>query len=177
MKQPDLEEESLSADANHQRIHISRQSLAPIRGPVTIIGPDGKSEDVTLVDVGGGRATATISVPRRGFYQLKHGEQSAVAMVGVANPLEVADMRATEILVEPIATATGGSVVWLEEKGVPQVRRVRGTGNTMGPGWIGLVVNQQYRVSGLFQAPLLPEFLLLLLLLGGALMAWRVEGR
>ena len=177
MKQPDLEEESLSADVDQQRINISRRSLAPIKGPVTIIGPDGKSEDVTLVDVGGGRATATISVPRRGFYQLKHGEQSAVAMVGVANPLEVSDMRATEILVEPIATATGGSVVWLEEKGVPQVRRVRGTGNTMGPGWIGLVVNQQYRVSGLFQAPLLPEFLLLLLLLGGALMAWRVEGR
>jgi len=47
----------------------------------------------------------------------------------------------------------------------------------VGPGWIGLVVNQQYRVGGLVQSPLLPELLLLLFLLGGALMAWRVEGR
>ena len=86
-------------------------------------------------------------------------------------------MRATESLVGPIAEATGGSVVWLEENGVPQVRRVRDTGNMMGPGWIGLVVNQQYRVGGLVQSPLLPELLLLLFLLGGALMAWRVEGR
>ena len=177
MKQPDLEEESLSADADEQRINISRQSLAPIRGPVTIIGPDGKGKDVILADAGGGRATATISVPRSGLYQLKHGDQSAVAMVGVANPLEIADMRATEILVGPIAEATGGSVVWLEENGVPQVRRVSDTGNMMGPGWIGLVVNQQYRVGGLVQSPLLPELLLLLFLLGGALMAWRVEGR
>ena len=177
MKQPDLEEESLSADADEQRINISRQSLAPIRGPVTIIGPDGKGKDVILADAGGGRATATISVPRSGLYQLKHGDQSAVAMVGVANPLEIADMRATEILVGPIAEATGGSVVWLEENGVPQVRRVRDTGNMVGPGWIGLVVNQQYRVGGLVQAPLLPHFLLLVLLLASAFMAWRAEGR
>ena len=98
-------------------------------------------------------------------------------MVGAANPLEIADMRATDALVAPVAASSGGSVVWLEEQGVPEVRRPSAGGNTMGPGWIGLVDNQQYRVGGLVQAPLLPNFLLLLLLLVGAFMAWRAEGR
>ena len=119
----------------------------------------------------------TVSVQRTGLYQLEHGNQSAVAVVGVANPLEVADMRATDALVAPIAAATGGGVVWLAEKDVPQVRRVGLGQSSVGQGWIGLVENQRYRVDALVQAPLSPVFLTLFMLLGSMLMAWRVEGR
>ena len=177
MKQPDLEEEFLSADVVQQRINITRRSLAPINGPVTVVGPDGTRVDVALADVGKGQATAAFSASTTGLYQLQHGEQSAVVMVGAANPLEVADVRATDVLVAPVAASSGGSVVWLEEQGIPEVRRPGAGGNTMGPGWIGLVANQQYRVGGLVQAPLLPHFLLLVLLLASAFMAWRAEGR
>ena len=177
MKQPDLEEESLSVEVDQQRIHVSRRSLGPIDGPVTIVGPDGEGEEIKLVDVGNGRAEATVSVQRTGLYQLKHGDQSAIAVVGAANPLEVADVRATDALVAPIAAASGGGVVWLAENDVPQVRRVGLGENSVGQGWIGLVANQRYRVGALVQAPLLPVLLMLFMLLGSILMAWRLEGR
>ena len=177
MKQPDLEEEFLSADVVQQRINITRRSLAPINGPGTVMEPDGTRVDVALADVGKGQATAAFSASTTGLYQLQHGEQSAVVMVGAANPLEVADVRATDVLVAPVAASSGGSVVWLEEQGIPEVSRPSAGGDTMGPGWIGLVANQQYRVGGLVQVPLLPHFLLLVLLLASAFMAWRAEGR
>ena len=67
--------------------------------------------------------------------------------------------------------------MWLVETGVPQVRRVGLGESSVGQDWIGLVANQRYRVDALVQAPLLPVLLMLFLLLGGLLMAWRVEGR
>ena len=44
-------------------------------------------------------------------------------------------------------------------------------------GELGLLTNKQYLIVGTTQIPMLPEFLLLLLFLGSALYAWRVEGR
>ena len=46
-----------------------------------------------------------------------------------------------------------------------------------GAHWIGLRANNAYRVTSVEQAPLLPPWLALILLLGTLLLAWRLEGR
>ena len=46
-----------------------------------------------------------------------------------------------------------------------------------GDGWIGLAANHATRVIGVEETPLLPEWLMLLLLLGTLMLAWRLEGR
>lgn len=177
MKEPDLEENSLTAEVDGQRVTIRRQSLQPVTEPVTVIGPDGAVQTVTLDDRGDGRASAVLEVGESGLYRLTHDELGAIAVVGAANPIEMSDVRATEAVLKPVAGASGGAVLWLAEDPTPNIRLVRPDQDKTGRDWIGLVENRRYMVTGLEQLPLLPPLLLLLLLVGGLMAAWRAEGR
>ena len=176
MKQPDLEEEFLSATVERHQINIVRKSLSPVTKPATVKGPNGKVEVVSFTESGGGQATATLTVQDRGLYKISHGQLSAVATVGTENSLEIADVRTTDKILSAVAAASSGSIAWLGETGLPDVRSVAKSASKTGPGWIGLQKNESFRVAGLVRVPIAHELLLLLFLLGSALMAWRKEG-
>ncbi len=176
MKEPELEEERLSATIADGRIAVERRTMADKTAPVTLTYPTGKTVTLTLAKVEPGVWRATAKADELGLYRLTDGTLTAVAAAGPLNPKEVADMRATDTILGPIADASGGSVHWLAD-GVPDVRRVGASGNAAGANWIGLRVNGAYRVTSVEQQPLLPGWLALLLLLGTLLLAWRVEGR
>ena len=97
--------------------------------------------------------------------------------VGEINPLEFADLRASADPLAPLVRATTGAVLWLAEEPAPAVRMVRPGRDTAGRGWIGLVANDDYVVTGIHQVPLMPALLVLALALGGLMLAWRAEGR
>ncbi len=177
MKEPDLEEESLSAVARGNGLEIVRRSLREVTEPVEVVAPSGAVRYVTLEEIGDGRASATIAVDETGLYRLSDGERSTISAVGEVNPLEFADLRATAGLLEPLVRATGGALSWLAERDVPSVRLVRPGRDTAGRGWIGLRANDDYVVTGIDQAPLMPAWLVLLLALGGLMLAWRAEGQ
>ena len=59
-----------------------------------------------------------------GLYRLTDGTLNTVTATGPLNPKEVADMRATDAILKPVAAATGGSVHWLADGGIPAIRRV-----------------------------------------------------
>jgi hypothetical protein len=176
MKEPELEEERLSATIADGAIAVERRTIADSAQPVTLTYPDGKTTTLTMTKVEPGRFRATAKADELGLYRLTDGTLSAVAAAGPLNPKEVADMRATADVLAPIADASGGSVHWLSD-GVPDVRRVGASGNAAGSNWMGLRQNGAYRVTSVEQQPLLPPWLALLLLLGTLLIAWRVEGR
>ena len=177
MKEPDLEEEDLRAIVRGNRIEIVRRSLAPAAEPVEVIGPSGARRVVILEEGADGRATAAITVDEPGIYRVSVGRLSAIGAVGEVNPLEFADLRSSAETLEPLARATGGAVAWLADGAAPSVRMVRPGRDTAGRGWIGLQANHDYVVAGIRQVPLMPTWLVLLLALGGLLLAWRAEGR
>ncbi|MBL6938596.1 MAG: hypothetical protein ISS15_10335 [Alphaproteobacteria bacterium] len=176
MKEPELEEERLSATIGEGTITIERRTMADSTQPVTLTYPSGKKTTLTLKKVEPGIWRATAKADELGLYRLTDGTLTAVAAAGPLNPKEVADMRATDTVLSPIANATGGSVHWLVD-GTPDVRRVGASGNAAGSDWIGLRANGAYRVTSVEQQPLLPSWAALLLLIGTLLLAWRVEGR
>ena len=90
---------------------------------------------------------------------------------------ELADMRATPDRLAPVAEATMGSVRWLSEAGLPDIRRTDPGRAASGRGWIGLRANGAYEVQGALQLPLLPAWLALALMLATAALAWWREGR
>ncbi len=177
MKEPDLEEESLAAEAAGDRIEVVRRSLEPLDGLLEVVAPDGTESAVPLVDRGDGRAAATVAAEARGAYRFAHGGRTAIAVVGAAQGAELADMRATAEVLASLAAATGGAVSWLAEDGIPDIRRVRAGRATEGRGWIGLVERGRGLVTGLRRTPLPPGWALLVLALGGLMLAWRAEGR
>ena len=176
MKEPDLEENDLRMVAEGSRLEVRRRRLEPDQGRVTVTAPSGASVELKLEEEGGGRASATLQAREMGLYQASDGSRRAVAAVGALNPYEFRDVRATAERLEPVTAATGGGLFWLAEDGLPDIRRTRPGRNSSGRGWIGLRANGQYRVTGIEQTALLPPWLVLLLMLGGLMLAWRREG-
>ena len=145
--------------------------------PVTMTMPSGKQVSVTLTKAAPGVWRASEDARELGLYRLTDGTLNAVAAAGPLNPKEVADMRATDTILNGPARATGGSVHWLADGGVPDIRRVGAHARAFGQNWIGLRANHAYRVTAVEQQTLLPPWLALLLFAGTLLLAWRIEAR
>jgi hypothetical protein len=177
MKEPELEEERLSATISGGEITVDRQTMADAVKPVILTTPSGRQTALKLALVEPGHWRATANADELGLYRATDGTLNSVTANGPLNPKEIADMRATDAILKPTANATGGSVRWLADGGVPQIRRVLPGRLAAGDNWIGLRANHAYRVTSVDQEPLLPPWIALVLLLGTLLLAWRVEGR
>lgn len=179
MKEPDLEEDALRARMTDAGLEITRRGMDPAAMPrtVTVTGPRGDEATRALTDQGDGRALATVSAKTPGVYTITDGSLTTVAVAGTPNPRETAAVTATADALAPLAEATGGSVHWLSDGGVPRVRRVVEGQASAGAGWIGLRDNRAFTVQGVDQTSLLPAWLALLTVLGGFGWAWWREGR
>ncbi len=176
MKEPDLEEEGLRGRIQEGRLVIERRSLSPGRAKVTVTAPSGAARTVDLEAAGGGLAKATVAADETGLYRLEDGTNTVLVASGAVNPVELSDLRATAERLAPVAKATGGGVAWITD-GVPNLRRTRPGRTTSGHGWMGFTRNGSYVVIGVTQVPLLPGFVVLVLVLGGMMVAWYREGR
>jgi len=176
MKEPDLEEEALRAEARDGRVEIERRSMTPREAPLTVTRPDGAQRQAILQERGDGVAVGALAADLPGIWRISDGEREALATVGAVNPREFADVRATPAKLQPIVAASQGGSKWLRD-GLPDIRRVKPGRDAAGRGWIGLRSNEDYVVAGVDQAPLLPAIIILLLGLGATMLAWRREGR
>ena len=177
MKEPELEEESLTADVHDGGLQVSRHSLSPQEIPVTVKAPNGTVQTVTPKGTANGAFTSQLDITEPGLYTLSDGKTTAIAAVGTPNPLESYDVVATESKVGPLAEATGGGVFWLEDAVAPAIRRVVPGRVSHGSTWMGLKANKQVAVTGVTQTPLSPVALIVLLIMAGAMLAWWREGK
>jgi hypothetical protein len=176
MKEPDLEEERLTAAIANGDLVVERRTMANQPPPVTATLPDGKTVSLPLAKIEAGLWRGRLKAEALGLYRVSDGTLSAVAAAGALNPKEVADMRATDRLLAPVVEQSGGGVAWLSD-GLPDIRRIAKGRHMAGDGWMGIAANQTSRVTSVEQTPLLPAWLALLLLVGTLMLAWRQEGR
>ncbi|MCX8954241.1 hypothetical protein OU790_12425, partial [Ruegeria sp. NA] len=161
MKEPELEEEALWAEANGQSMRIIRQTLGTEVGPVTITLPNGETLEITLKEVSPGRFEAQYYGPEIGLYRLQEGDHMAVIGLGPAAPKEFERTIATGDVLEPVLAGLRGGVIRLED-GLPSIRNVRAGRPAAGRGWIGLTPRNAYETRDVTQAGLLPPWLVLL---------------
>jgi hypothetical protein len=175
MKEPDLEEEGLKAEIRDGRLTVRRRSLKEETPEITVTTPSGITRTLSL-EKDGGATKAVLDAKETGLYKVSDGTLTVLATKGALNPLELQDLRSSADRVLPVVKASGGGIHWIAN-GVPELRRTRPERDSAGRGWIGLVANKSFVVSGLAQVPLLPGFLVLILVIGGLMMAWYREGR
>ncbi len=181
MKEPELEEEYLLGRIRNRRLEVLRRSLKPVNRAARVTAPGSGTLRVPLKDRGDGTATGSVPVELPGLYRIADGKLNAMVAIGSLNPREMSDIRTTDRFALPSVRAGAGSVVWLGETGVPDIRqvaperRVAGRGGVTGR-WIGLRRNGDYIVTGIRDIPLLVGFLALLLALLPMLVGWRREG-
>lgn len=177
LKEPELEEEALTATANGQVLTITRRSIAETPpGDVTITGPDGAQVTLPMPQVAPGRFVLEWEAPVIGLYRLEQGDLTRVVAVGPSAPREFIETIATAELLAPVVTPTNGGILRLED-GLPDLRSVREGRPAFGRGWIGLTPRGAYVTEDVQVAPLMPGWLWLALVAGLALAAWLIEGR
>jgi len=176
MKEPELEEEALWAEATGQQMRVIRRSLSDEVGPVTITTPSGEVVERDLEEVSPGRFETLYDGPEIGLYRLENGEESAVIGLGPAAPVEFERTIASDAALRPVIDATNGGVQAMAD-GVPRIREVREGRPAAGRGWIGITPRGAYETMSVSQMALLPPWLVLLLVSGLILAGWLREGR
>ena len=176
MKEPELDEEQLSAELRDNRLIVQRRSLTAGDVAVTVTAPDGSERTLHLVDRGDGRSTGEVPIDQPGLWRVADGTHIALAAAGALNPVEMADLRATPQKLKPIVEATGGGLRWIAD-GLPDLRRTEGELLTAGSGWFGFRANHDRIVTSIRDIPLFPAPLLMLLAFGGLILAWWREGK
>jgi hypothetical protein len=176
MKEPDLEEEALVAEAKGQHLTITRRSLSEGAREVTITAPDGAEVVVPLTETAPGRYTAEWDAPDIGLYRLKDDEIERVIALGPAAPREFEETIATADKLETALAATNGGAVRIED-GLPDVRTVREGRPAVGRGWIGITPRNAYATVDIRVMPLIPAWAFLLLAAAFSIAAWLREGR
>ncbi len=176
MGEPELEEETLSATAEGNRVTILRRTLLDEVGDVTLTGPEGDERVMELTEDSPGTHSAVFDAPDIGLYRLSEGDLEAVIALGPQAPREFEETIATAEKLGPLVAATRGGVMRLEE-GLPELRLVRAGRAAAGRGWLGLTPRDAYLTRDLRTSALLPGWAWLLLAAGLALGAWLREGR
>ena len=179
MREPELEEEDLTASIAQGRLTVTRRSLADAPPPgIAVTAPDGSVTRHEPARREGGRAVVEVPATRAGVWSATDGTRTAFAAAEASNPPEIADLRADPARMAALVAASGGAARWIGDgTGLPDLRRVSAGRDAAGPGWLGLVRREDHTVTGISALPLLPPWLALLLVLGVAVVAWRREGR
>jgi hypothetical protein len=190
MKEPDLEEERLIASAKGMKITLERHSMGETVAPVQLTAADGTVSDVKLEAAGPGiwRGTADVKLP--GLYKAASegpdGPLTAVVHAGTEDPREMNDVTASDKLMQPLVSQTGGGVFWTGSKAtaadpaavdVPRISMLSTAKVFSGSGWMALKDREAYLTRGVKIFPLFTGLLALAALLGFLTLAWWREGR
>ena len=176
MKEPELEEDVLSASASGAGLIIRRRTLGDDPGPVRLTAPDGTEAQITLAPTAPGLWEGRAEGDDMGLYRLAQGDLQAVAALGPAAPREFEQTIASDAPLAPVLAATGGGAVRLSD-GTPDIRRVAEGRVAAGRGWIGITPRAAHQVLDIRRTALLPPWAWLLMAAGLILAAWLHEGR
>lgn len=193
MKEPDLEEERLFADAKGLKLTLERRSMLDAVGPVEVISPKDEKQTVELEKIKDGVWRSTIEVKIPGLYKATTPGPieplTAVAHAGTQDAREMSEVTATADKIKPILEASGGGNFWTAPAGVlaaassatdvtvPRVTMLTGARVFSGSNWLALHDRQAYLTKGVKITPMFTGLIALAGLLFLISLAWWREGR
>ncbi len=178
MKEPELEEDYLKAEAKGNVITVSMRDLTEEEKSVTLTRPNGETGKIILQTKEKGWMRTKVTAGQNGIYRFSNGTKTALAIVGTAHSEEFSDVHTTEEKLNPVVGRTKGAMIWYSESPRFSFRDVgAGNGNFGGKDWIGLKDTGAYSVQSVKSGPLVPNWLALLVIFGGLLHVWWRESR
>ncbi len=175
MKEPELEENALTARIQDDQMMIESRRLRPGDNKVTVTTPSGESQTITLSEKKPGLSQARMPVTEPGLYRLRDGTLETLVVAGMEQSVEFEDLRATAEKLQPAVQASGGGLFWLATDGVPALRRVDPGDQATTENWMGLLRNDAYQIEGTTRIPIPPVLPTALVLCALLAQAWRRE--
>ena len=181
MKEPQLEEEAIRASTQGTRLSIERQTMANTVNPITITGPNGQSQSVTLQPFKPGLWHADITPNTLGLYRISDGVLTAFANLGPANPREFQNVLSTPDKLAALTSATGGSVRRIARHKedipvIPSILTISDTTRYSGNDFIAFKNTGSSTLLGLSLWPIFIGVTGLALLIASLLTGWLGEG-
>ncbi len=181
MKEPDLEEEALRAQARGRDVTIERQTLKDEAAPVTATAPSGATQQVTLRQSEPGLWRAQLDAREMGLWRFESDGLTALVNVGPANPREFREVASTTEKLRPLAEASGGTTRRLSKNSdavtLPRVVEMTDASRYGGADWIGVRQTGASTLVGVEVAPLGLGLWAMLALLSVVVTAWAWEGK
>ena len=177
MKEPELEEEALSAAAKGQTLEVTRQTMADDGGKAEVILPSGKTASIELVKTGEGLFAGKLDTEEVGLFRIANGNLNTLVHVGPVNAPEFLSTVSTLDILQPLARQTGGIAARLASTGVPDILPVRGKAEAGNGQWMGLKTTDETILRSVSRLPLFAGLLGLALLLFALGSVWYREGR
>ena len=175
MKEPELEAGFIKASVKGNVISVAKRGEP---GTLAMTMPSGEREDVTLEKQEKGWSGAKVIAGQTGIYSFSADGNKAFVVVGTAENKEFSDVHTTDEHLKDMVDKSGGEIVWYSEDPGFSLKSIEaGARRFGGSGWLGVKRNGSYTVESVEGRALLSPALMLLLLLGGLLYAWRRESR
>ena len=177
MKEPELEENELSAKVENDTIVISRNSLILDNKPVSLISPSNEKLELPLEELGNGKQIGKILSPEEGIWKLSSGGSSISIIVGNYNSSEYLDVITTDKIIKPVKDYTKGSITWVTHEYTPNIKLVTLDQIKNKSKNIQLIKNEKYFIKSLQQTSITPWYIVLILSIILLFSAWYRESR
>jgi hypothetical protein len=178
MKEPELDEKALSAEAHGDLITIRSRNYKQPDKTVRMVRPDNSAATITLKESPDGFLQENIKAETLGIYSFEDADgQKAYAVAGDLNPPELSGVRATPDLMHPLIRETGGGLAWMGKNPHPDIRFQSEGRFFAGRDDILFRKNNAFDVKGVEERPLLPAPFLAIALLALMMFSWWREGR
>ena len=176
MKEPELEENELSAKVDNDTILVTKNSLNLDKKPIISTSPDNIKEEIFLEDIGKGKQIGKILSPKEGTWKFSSGNSQISLIVGNSNSSEYLDVRTTDNIVKPIVSYTSGSINWVNnEKNIPKIKHIKKNTLTDNSKNIQLIKNEKYYVKNIQQSSLTPWYFVMIFSLILLFLSWYRE--
>jgi hypothetical protein len=183
MKEPDLEEEALTAKAGKHSITIERRTVQDQVGEATVTQPSGKEITVALDRKAPGRFAKTITSDEPGVHRVAMDGLTALTVAGEMNAPEFQRVVATDEPLRGVLGKTGGGAFFLggtagsASAALPAVSMIRSGHRFYGSSWLSLKARDAYEVKAISYTPLIGGFAALGIALMLLSLTWYREGR
>ena len=178
MKEPELEENELSAKVEKDTILITRNSLALNSKPVSLISPSNNKMEIYLDELGNGKQIGKVLSPEQGIWKLSSGISSISIIVGNSNSSEYLDVRTTDLIIKPVVDKNMGSITWLNsQNNFPNINHIPRSQMKTESKNIQLIKNKKYFIKNLKQTSITPWYILLILSIVLIFLSWYRESR
>jgi len=181
MKEPELEEEALTARARGRTLEVTRQTIGDDPGPAIVKYPSGRSETLPLTASGPGLYRLEKPMDETGLFEISNGEFSTLVHVGTVDAPEFKAMISTTQTLAPLAQKTRGLVTRVADAAgnltLPDILPVRGAVRVADGQRMVIRMTDETVLKGISTLPLFAGFLGLAALLFVMAATWWREGR
>ncbi|CAI3923739.1 Uncharacterized protein STM3548 [Commensalibacter communis] len=180
MKEPELEEEQLSAFIKNQQLTVEWHTLknSDQNQEFTVTSPSGSVQPLHFTALKNGETTATIPAKEDGLWKITNGDLTAYAAPQNSDPIEMTDLAVTQQKLLPFLQKHG-HVYWLGDNSnrltIPEMKIVKNNPSVNSSSTMEFPEHVTYTTTKQSIHPVLSPWLALIVGLGSIFMAWYRE--